>query len=235
MAIARDFGSARVRLRRWVARDLPHFAALNADPEVMRFFPACLDRVASDAFAARIEAHLHAHGWGLWAAEARAEGAFMGFVGLQEVRFVPPWLAQQPAERDPQRGPSGPSPAGMLRDPLDHSDRSSGPSQAASPALPASGGPLGAPPVEIGWRLARRFWGRGLAHEAAQVVLDFAFNELKLRDVVSFTTIHNMRSRGLMERLGMRRDPAEDFVHPSLPSDHPLAPHVLYRVQRTSA
>jgi RimJ/RimL family protein N-acetyltransferase len=87
-----------------------------------------------------------------------------------------------------------------------------------------------APAVEIGWRLARPCWGRGLAHEAAEAVLAFAFVQARLPALVSFTTQGNARSRRLMERLGMRRDPAEDFIHPEL-RGHRLAPHVLYRLR----
>lgn len=89
-----------------------------------------------------------------------------------------------------------------------------------------------APAVEIGWRLARPFWGQGHALEAARRSLDFAFDELGLAQVVSFTVPANRRSWGLMERLGMRRDPADDFEHPGLPAGHPLRPHLLYRLER---
>jgi RimJ/RimL family protein N-acetyltransferase len=88
------------------------------------------------------------------------------------------------------------------------------------------------PAVEIGWRLAAEYWGRGLATEAAREVLRFGFEELGLSSVVSFTAPANMRSRRVMERIGMRHDPAEDFDHPRLPEGHPLRRHVLYRLQR---
>jgi RimJ/RimL family protein N-acetyltransferase len=87
-----------------------------------------------------------------------------------------------------------------------------------------------APAVEIGWRLARSHWGSGLAHEAASATIAYAFQELGLPALVAYTAERNERSRRLMERLGMRRDPAEDFAHPRLPAGHPLSPHVLYRV-----
>jgi RimJ/RimL family protein N-acetyltransferase len=87
-----------------------------------------------------------------------------------------------------------------------------------------------APAVELGWRLASGFWGRGLATEAAAAAMAFAFEELGLRALVSFTARANARSRRVMERLHMTRDPAEDFLHPGLPAGHRLAPHVLYRM-----
>ena len=88
------------------------------------------------------------------------------------------------------------------------------------------------PAVEIGWRLARPYWGYGYALEAAQRSLQFAFEDVQLEEVVSFTVPANRRSWGVMQRLGMRRDPADDFEHPSLPQGHPLRPHLLYRLPR---
>ena len=85
------------------------------------------------------------------------------------------------------------------------------------------------PAVEIGWRLARPAWGQGYATEAARSALRFAFEEAGLDEVVSFTTVGNLRSRAVMERLDMTRDPTEDFDHPMVPDGSPLRPHVLYR------
>lgn len=88
--------------------------------------------------------------------------------------------------------------------------------------------------VEIGWRLAAHAWGRGYATEAAQEVLRFAFDPAgaDLDAVVSFTAGTNERSQALMRRLGMTRDPADDFDHPALPAGSRLRPHVLYRLRR---
>jgi ribosomal-protein-alanine N-acetyltransferase len=88
------------------------------------------------------------------------------------------------------------------------------------------------PCVEIGWRLAAAHWGHGYATEAGRAVLDQAWSVLGLAEVVSFTTVGNGRSRAVMARLGMTRDPADDFDHPRLPEGHPLRPHVLYRLRR---
>jgi RimJ/RimL family protein N-acetyltransferase len=85
------------------------------------------------------------------------------------------------------------------------------------------------PCVEIGWRLAPGHWGRGLATEGARAVLHQAFIELKLPEIVSFTTFANLRSRRVMEKLGMTHNPTDDFDHPYLSEDHPLRRHVLYR------
>jgi len=85
------------------------------------------------------------------------------------------------------------------------------------------------PAVEIGWRLDPRFWNQGLATEGARAVLRYAFDELRLDEVVSFTVPANLASRRVMEKLGMTHDPADDFDHPRLPEGHPLRRHVLYR------
>ena len=89
--------------------------------------------------------------------------------------------------------------------------------------------------VEIGWRLARPAWGHGYATEAAIAVRDFAFRDIGLDEIVSFTTYRNERSQAVMRRIGMTHDPADDFDHPGLPVDHPMRPHVLYRLTRDTS
>jgi ribosomal-protein-alanine N-acetyltransferase len=88
------------------------------------------------------------------------------------------------------------------------------------------------PCVEVGWRLAAAHWGNGFATEAARAAVEFAFGALQLDEVVSFTVPANVRSRRVMEKLGMVRDPAGDFDHPLLPESHRLRCHVLYRIAR---
>jgi RimJ/RimL family protein N-acetyltransferase len=88
------------------------------------------------------------------------------------------------------------------------------------------------PCVEIGWRLAFEHWQHGYATEAARAVLDFGFDALNLPEIVSFTTVGNMRSRAVMERLGFAHDARDDFDHPMLAVEHPLRRHVLYRKRR---
>jgi RimJ/RimL family protein N-acetyltransferase len=89
------------------------------------------------------------------------------------------------------------------------------------------------PAVEVGWRLARRHWRRGYATEAGRAALAYGFEELRLNEIVSFTSGLNEPSWRVMERLGMSQDPAGDFDHPRVPVGHPLRPHVLYRLSRT--
>ena len=146
----------------------------------MEFHPATLDQAASDAMAGRIQSAMAERGWGLWAAELRATGEFIGYIGL----------SMTPVK------------------------------------LPFS------PCVEIGWRLAHSFWGRGLATEGARGALRVGFAVLALEEIVSFTALINRRSRAVMERLGMREDKAAAFDHPGMPQAHPLRPHCLYRISR---
>jgi RimJ/RimL family protein N-acetyltransferase len=169
--------TARLILRRWRRSDLAPFAALNADPEVMEFFPSPLDRERSDAVADHCDALFDDHGYGLFAVEVRDGEPFVGIVGLS---FVADEIA-----------PGG---------------------------------------TEVGWRLARSAWGRGYASEAARASLAFGFEQCGLPEIVSFTSALNVRSQRVMERIGMHRDPADDFDHPRVERGHPLERHVLYRL-----
>jgi RimJ/RimL family protein N-acetyltransferase len=169
----------RLILREWTAADREPFARLNADGRVMEHFPSVLTTEESDAMADRIEANLERRGFGLFAAELRATGRFIGFIGL------------------------------------------------SVPAFEAHFTPC----VEIGWRIAFDCWGQGLATEGAREVLRCGFDILELGEIVSFAVTANLRSRRVMERIGMTHDPADDFDHPLLPDGHPLRRHVLYRTQ----
>jgi RimJ/RimL family protein N-acetyltransferase len=173
----------RLLLRQWRDEDLVPFAALNADPEVMEFFPAPLTPEQSADLAGRHQALLEAGEPGLFATEVRATGEFIGFVGLAVPKFEAAFT----------------------------------------------------PCVEVGWRLARSAWGQGYATEAAGAVLEHGFNTLMLNEIVSFTAAINLRSRAVMERIGMTRDPADDFDHPSIPPGDRLSWHVLYRVSSPSS
>ncbi|MGN6577989.1 MAG: GNAT family N-acetyltransferase [Nocardioides sp.] len=86
------------------------------------------------------------------------------------------------------------------------------------------------PAFEIGYRLARHAWGQGYATEAATEAVRYAFEEAGLREIVSMTAVHNVRSRAVMRKLGMTHDPADDFDHPKVPDGHALKRHVLYRL-----
>ena len=86
------------------------------------------------------------------------------------------------------------------------------------------------PCVEILWRLSPPWWGKGLATEGARAALAYGFERLGLAEIVAFTVPDNVRSRRVMEKLGMRH--TEDFEHPRIEPGHPLRRHVLYRLSR---
>ncbi|MDF1678065.1 MAG: GNAT family N-acetyltransferase [Legionellaceae bacterium] len=88
------------------------------------------------------------------------------------------------------------------------------------------------PSTEIGWRLASKHWGQGLAPEGAKAVLRYAFQVLDLSEVVSFTTVNNTKSRRVMEKIGLHHHPEDDFNHTELPKGSPLSRHVLYRLSQ---
>lgn len=87
------------------------------------------------------------------------------------------------------------------------------------------------PCVEVGWRLARAHWGKGYASEAANASLRFGFETVGLEEIVSFTVPQNLRSRAVMERIGMHQDPDGGFDHPRITEGHPLRRQVLYRMR----
>ena len=91
------------------------------------------------------------------------------------------------------------------------------------------------PPREIGWRLAYEYWGKGYAPEGARAALDFAFNKLGWDEVVAMTSLLNLRSQRVMQKLGMTRDAADDFDHPNIEPGHRLRRHLLYRIRKPRA
>ncbi|MFB2554349.1 GNAT family N-acetyltransferase [Herbiconiux liangxiaofengii] len=183
MSAPAEVETSRLLLRRWRVSDRAPFAALNADPVVMEYFPAPLSRAESDALADRIDSGFDRRGFAPWAVEVRATGRFIGFTGLL------------------------PMPEGV----------------------PGAGG------VEVGWRLAREAWGRGYATEAAQASVAVAFDPLGLGlgELNSITAVGNLRSRAVMERLGMHL--ADSFEHPRLAEGSPLRPHVRYVLTASDA
>jgi RimJ/RimL family protein N-acetyltransferase len=180
MTLPREIQTDRLLLRRWLPSDREPYAALNADPRVVEFFPTALSRTESDAQVDRIEAHFQQHGFGLWAVEIPGICPFAGFIGISIPRFEAAFT----------------------------------------------------PCVEIGWRLAAAHWNRGYATEGAKAAAAFAFNCLKLKEIVSYTVPTNTRSRGVMEKIGMTHSPSDDFDYPLLPEGHPMRRHVLYRLGR---
>jgi len=91
------------------------------------------------------------------------------------------------------------------------------------------------PAIEIGWRLDSQHFGKGYATEAAKEVLRFAFEDLRLKEIVAFTVPQNLASQNVMKKIGMTRDFSGDFLHPKLPKSHPFAKHVLFRTKSSCA
>lgn len=170
----------RLLLRPWRDADLAPYAALNADPVVMRHFPSTLTREQSDLHVRSVRERAARGEPSLWAVEVVGGAEFIGFVGLAVPSFRAPFT----------------------------------------------------PCVEVGWRLAKEHWGSGYAPEGARAAMAFGFEVLGLDEIVSFTSEGNSASRRVMEKLGMRRDPSDDFEHPGLPPGHHLRRHVLYRLRR---
>jgi RimJ/RimL family protein N-acetyltransferase len=92
--------------------------------------------------------------------------------------------------------------------------------------------PKGLPIVEIGWRLSSKHWGQGYATEAAKAVLHYAFTELDLNEIISFTVAANSKSCRVMEKIGLHHSEADDFDHPKLAENSRLKRHLLYRLAR---
>jgi RimJ/RimL family protein N-acetyltransferase len=169
-----EIQTERLLLRRWRDEDRAPFAAMNADPTVMRYYPRTMTRDESDAFVDRIEARFDEHGYGLWAVELAGE--FTGYVGLA-------W----------------------------HVFEEGGPEE-----------------LEVGWRLAERFWGKGIATEAGRAALAIGLHHEPT--VVSVTAEINQPSQRVMQRIGMRLD--SRFEHIRVEVGSPLRPHVRYVADR---
>lgn len=165
----------RLILRRWKSSDLDPFSRMNANPQVMRFFPKLLNKSETEKLVSRIQDHWNRYGFGLFAVEEKSGGNFIGFTGQMYTDF-----------------PSHFTPA-----------------------------------VEIGWRLDHRYWGKGYAKEAALECLGFSFRELKIPEIVSFTSRINHPSRGVMRGIGLVY--SGEFEHPRVPIGHRLRTHVLFR------
>lgn len=167
----------RLVLRQWCAEDRPQFAAMNADLQVMKYFPSTLTSVQSDALVDRFSDDIESTGWGFWAVERTDTNEFIGFTGIN---------------------------------------------------YSADGLPF-APCVDIGWRLAPKHWGLGLASEGARGAMAYAFEQANLNQLISMTPVNNRPSERVMQKLGMLKQTA-NFMHPKLAVDHPLREHVLYSI-----
>lgn len=170
----------RLLLRPWLRADHEAWAAINADPEIRRYYwPSIQSRSESDAVIVACEQALDEQGFGFVAVERQADHALIGGIGFS-------WTDEE---------------------------------------IP------GGRQIEIGWIFGQQYWGQGYAFEAATACLAWAPGRLPALQAIGYTSEINTPSRRLMEKLGMRRDPAEDFDDITVPEGNPLRPHVLYRLE----
>ncbi|MBO9631866.1 MAG: GNAT family N-acetyltransferase [Chitinophagaceae bacterium] len=172
------FKSARLGFRNWTDADIAPFAALNADPVVMEFFPNTRTYDETASLVDKFRHDFEQNGFCFFAVDQLDTGAFIGFIGLNKPSFDAYFM----------------------------------------------------PCVEIGWRLIKSVWGQGFATEGAIRCLEYAFDELNLEEVYSFTALINKRSERIMQKAGMEK--VGEFSHPVLEAHHPLAMHSLYRLAR---
>ena len=177
----RSLFTSRLKLTVFSQSHLSELVRLNADPEVMRYFPATLSSEESAALLQRIIEHQRINEYSLFALHLKESDAFVGWCGLMRVPFSAHFT----------------------------------------------------PAVEIGWRLNKIFWGKGLASEAAKSILRFGFLDLGLSKIVSFTAELNQPFIRVMQKIWMKCNPEDTFNHPKLPSNHPLQRHIIYRLQKT--
>jgi RimJ/RimL family protein N-acetyltransferase len=167
----KKYETERLILRQWQESDIVPFAEMNADEEVMKYFPKTLN--FEETLEMYNRCRVNKKGVGLYPVEEKISKKFIGFVGLNTPSYMPEC-------------------------------------------------------IEIGWRLRKEFWGKGLASEAAKKWLEIGFNEYGLKEIISFTAKQNTKSQAVMVRIGMKRDPQRDFFHPNIPKEHKLAFHIFY-------
>lgn len=147
-----ELETARLLLRPWREEDLDTYARICADRQVMRYLiRGQLSRQQSEEQVSGFVRHWAERGFGLWAVEHKASGAFIGFIGLQH---QPDWL-------------------------------------------------IGEHKTEVGWRLDRAFWGKGLATEGARASVRHGFKELTLERIISIIMPENLASRRVAEKAGL--------------------------------
>lgn len=155
--------------------DIGPFAQINADPDVMKYFPNVLTETETANRVLQFRSHIENHGFGFYAVDWKEPQQFIGFIGLNIPGFSSFFT----------------------------------------------------PCVEIGWRLSKSFWNRGLATEGAKGVLHFAFNQLELKEIYSFTAVSNLPSERVMQKIGMGK--FGYFNHPSVDPGSDLCRHVIYK------
>jgi len=169
------FQSERLGFNKWSSEEEKPFAAMNADPDVMEYFPTTLTKPQSNDLISTLNRHFDDHGFTFFATSELSTGNFIGFIGLKWATFDVAFT----------------------------------------------------PTVEIGWRIAHQFWGKGYATEAAKKMIEKSA-DWNINSIHSFTTVNNRRSEKVMIKCGMKH--AGFFDHPLVGDKSPLKKHVLYRL-----
>jgi RimJ/RimL family protein N-acetyltransferase len=172
------FQSPRLGFRNWSEKDLDEFAAMNADPEVMKHFPKTLTREESDIALNKFQNLFEEKGYTYYAIDLLETGEFIGFIGLADKDFESDFT----------------------------------------------------PAVDIGWRLKKSAWGKGLATEGALKCLEYGFKNLGLHTVISICPIVNTGSENVMKKIGMQKK--KIFMHPQLGDFPALQKCVLYQIDK---
>lgn len=171
------FESERLGFRDWITEDLDLMATLNADPEVMKYFPSTQSKKKTLAFIERMMELYRKRGHCYFAVETKKDKKIIGFIGLGRQTFESDFT----------------------------------------------------PCVDIGWRLAKEFWGKGYATEGAKRCLEYGFQELGFSEIFSIASKANTKSINVMKKIGMKLD--SEFIHPVL-IDYPhLKDCVCYRLK----
>lgn len=170
------FTSERLGFRNWRALDLKALAAINADPEVMRYFPATQSSVQTGNFIQRMQHMFRERSYCYFAVDELSTGNFIGFIGLAYQEY-------------------------------------------SSPFNPA---------VDVGWRIARAYWGKGYATEGGQKCLQYGLNMLNMKAIYSVAPMKNQASIRVMQKIGMLHH--LDFNHPALTKYPSLQPCRCYRI-----
>ncbi|MCW3124243.1 MAG: acetyltransferase, ribosomal protein N-acetylase [Flavipsychrobacter sp.] len=170
------FTSERLGFRNWEQADIPLMAEINADPDVMEFFPGTKNHEETAAFIERMQLQLADNGYCYFAVDKLEDRSFIGFIGLSEQAYEASFT----------------------------------------------------PCTDIGWRLSKKYWGKGYATEGAVRCLEYAFSNLKIKKVLAVAPKINVRSELVMQKAGMRK--VEEFIHPLLLNDERLRECVLYEM-----
>ena len=174
------FSSERLGFRNWKESDIPDMAQINADPEVMEYFPSFQTLEQTEKFVARMQNEFDESGYCYFAVDLLSTKEFIGFIGVSYQTFKS----------------------------------------------------IFTPCIDIGWRLSRKHWGKGLATEGARRCLEFAFVDLKLDNIKSIAPLINVKSEQVMKNIGMEK--IQSFKHPLLSEHIRLEECNLYEIKASS-